>query len=166
MPSDVLALKQILPLLIPIVAIMGGLAVAIVSIALDYKKKSQWLEAHHRERLAAIERGTELPPLPAGFFGERAPADAATRQARQVRWGLVLALGGAALGVLLAQAQVDLRGGDAALCCRTGFPTVALALLGLVEVGVGQQKRLIYRVAVQLVGRGAREVLAAPRQRE
>lgn len=101
MPADLLALKQILPLLIPIVAIVGGLAVAIVSIALDYKKKSQWLEAHHRERLAAIERGTELPPLPAGFFGERAPADAATRQARQVRWGLVLALGGAA--VALAQ---------------------------------------------------------------
>lgn len=99
MPPDLLALKQILPLLIPIVAIVGGLAVAIVSIALDYKKKSQWLELHHRERLAAIERGTELPPLPAGFFGERAPADAATRRARQVRWGLVLAFGGAAIAL-------------------------------------------------------------------
>jgi hypothetical protein len=34
----------------------------------DYRRRRDIVEAHHRERMAAIERGMELAPLPEGFF--------------------------------------------------------------------------------------------------
>jgi hypothetical protein len=35
---------------------------------LDYKKKRSIYELHHRERLAAIDKGMEVPPLPPELF--------------------------------------------------------------------------------------------------
>jgi Domain of unknown function (DUF6249) len=106
MPSDVLILKQLLPLLIPIVAILGGVLVVIVVIAIDYKRKAQWLELHHKERLLAIERGVNGPELPAEFFGigqgrgGRLPdQDLRTRSMRQ---GLLFLFVGIALSAALA----------------------------------------------------------------
>ena len=61
-------------LLIPIIAIVMSLLIPIVAIISDAKKKRSIYELHHRERLAAIDKGLDIPPLPAELFdgGRRA----------------------------------------------------------------------------------------------
>ena len=53
---------------IPIVAIIMSLSIPIVFAIIDYRRRRDIVEAHHKERMAAIERGMELPPLPETFF--------------------------------------------------------------------------------------------------
>lgn len=54
--------------LVPLMAIMFGvgvpLSIPILWIALNYRKRRRLMELHHAERMAAIERGMEVPPLP------------------------------------------------------------------------------------------------------
>jgi hypothetical protein len=50
--------------LVPLVAICVPLSIPIVWIVLNYRKRRRLMELHHTERMAAIERGMELPPLP------------------------------------------------------------------------------------------------------
>ncbi len=62
----------ILSLMIPIVAIVFGIGVAMLGMWLDFRKKREMFRLHHAERMAAIEKGIDLPPLPPEFFqGER-----------------------------------------------------------------------------------------------
>lgn len=61
-------------LVIPLVGIVMGCAIPIAVVYLDYKKKRSIYEMHHKERLAAIERGVEVPSLPPGLLGEDASA--------------------------------------------------------------------------------------------
>jgi hypothetical protein len=58
----------ILGVLIPIVAIVMGLGVGMLKLWLDFRKKREILQAHHAERMAAIDKGIELPPLPPEFY--------------------------------------------------------------------------------------------------
>jgi len=60
---------QVLALMIPIVAIIMGMAIPIVVIIADYAKRRKLYELHHKERLAAIDKGMELPPLPIELLG-------------------------------------------------------------------------------------------------
>lgn len=81
---------------IPIVAIIMGISVAIVSIWSEHKRKAQLLEQNHRERMQAIEKGIELPPLPANLVGmSNGPSTASA--AKSLRSGIMLVL----IGVLL-----------------------------------------------------------------
>jgi ABC-type enterobactin transport system permease subunit len=48
---------ETIAILIPVTAIMGGIAVAIVSILMASRKK----ELEHKERLIAMEKGIEVP---------------------------------------------------------------------------------------------------------
>ena len=52
--------------LVPIVAITFGISFvpAIVWIILSYRKRRRFMDLHHAERMAAIERGMDIPPLP------------------------------------------------------------------------------------------------------
>jgi hypothetical protein len=52
--------------LVPIVAITFGVGFipAIVWIILNYRKRRRFMELHHAERMAAIERGMDIPALP------------------------------------------------------------------------------------------------------
>jgi hypothetical protein len=63
--------------LIPITAIVMGIGIAMLGTWFDYRKKSDIAAQLHRERLAAIERGMEPPPLPPELFQRRGrtPAD-------------------------------------------------------------------------------------------
>jgi uncharacterized protein DUF6249 len=53
---------------IPIFGILFGIGgpavVVIVWFTLNYHKRRKLMELHHAERMAAIERGMEIPPLP------------------------------------------------------------------------------------------------------
>ena len=53
---------------IPIVAIVMSLSIPIVYTIMDYRRRRDIVEAHHRERLAAIDRGVDIPPLPESFY--------------------------------------------------------------------------------------------------
>jgi hypothetical protein len=53
---------------IPIVAIIMSLGLPMVFAWIDYRRRRDIVDAHHRERLAAIERGMEIPPLPEAFY--------------------------------------------------------------------------------------------------
>ena len=54
---------------IPIVAIVMGIGIGMLAIWSEHRRKAQLLEQNHRERMHAIEKGLELPPLPAGLIG-------------------------------------------------------------------------------------------------
>jgi hypothetical protein len=55
--------------MIPIVAIVMGLGIGMLKLWLDFRKKRDILQAHHAERMAAIEKGIDLPALPPQFYG-------------------------------------------------------------------------------------------------
>jgi hypothetical protein len=91
---------EIIAVMIPIVAIVLGIGIGMLSLYLDYRKKRVFFELHHKERMAAIEKGMEVPPLPPEFFQDprrrqRTPAD-------YLRRGLVWLLVGGALLVAMA----------------------------------------------------------------
>lgn len=101
MTSNAHIAAETLSLLIPIVAIVMGIGLVMLSIYVDFLRKREILTAVHRERMAAIEKGIELPPLPPEIFqsrreGRRSPA-------RTFEIGLVLVFVGIALGVALWQ---------------------------------------------------------------
>ncbi|HTW38689.1 MAG TPA: DUF6249 domain-containing protein [Steroidobacteraceae bacterium] len=59
---------DVIAVLIPIIAIIGGCVFAALRVALDYRNRRELFQLHHAERLAAIEKGVELPPLPPEFL--------------------------------------------------------------------------------------------------
>ena len=54
-----------------------GIGIGMLGMWTDHKRKSQLLEQMHRERMAAIEKGIELPPMTADPFAHRATSRAA-----------------------------------------------------------------------------------------
>lgn len=95
-------LKHIIPFFIPIIAIVMGIGIGMLSIWLDYQKKARLFELNHKERLFALERGIELPPLPEDFFRNGSQKDGPSDpRASSLRWGLMWLLLGAALGVAI-----------------------------------------------------------------
>ncbi|HZQ47639.1 MAG TPA: DUF6249 domain-containing protein [Verrucomicrobiae bacterium] len=58
--------------LIPIVAIVMIFGTGMLSIYFNYRKRKDMFALYHQERMAAIDKGIELPPLPEDFFHEEA----------------------------------------------------------------------------------------------
>jgi hypothetical protein len=94
---------------IPIVAIVGGISYAAFSMYLRVHRQREALHMHHLERMAAIEKGIELPPLPAELLGGGYDADGHRDDYR--RWrrgrGLTLIFVGAAVTVAMWQVNGD-----------------------------------------------------------
>lgn len=88
------------PLLIPILAITLGCGIPLLAIFLDYRKRKQMFALYHQERMAAIEKGIELPPLPEEFFREDGKGKPRSAHG-DFGWGLFWLLGGLALLVAL-----------------------------------------------------------------
>lgn len=57
-------LSDLVPVLAVIFSMGLPLSALIVWIALNYRKRVRLMELSHAERMAAIERGMEVPPLP------------------------------------------------------------------------------------------------------
>jgi Domain of unknown function (DUF6249) len=83
---------EILALLIPILGVIFAvgfpLSIPIIYLVLGYRRRKRMIELHHAERMAAIERGMEIPPLM--LEPERQPRSGLQR-------GLVCSFVGAAL---------------------------------------------------------------------
>jgi hypothetical protein len=90
-------------LLIPILGIVLGVAAGIVAIVSSHREKLKRVELRHRERLAAIEKGLELPP--------DAYADAQPKKPVTLRNGL----SGLFVGILLYFGLYELVGSEVAL---------------------------------------------------
>ncbi|MGI9246451.1 MAG: DUF6249 domain-containing protein [Steroidobacteraceae bacterium] len=93
---------EVLGVFVPITAIVMGLLVPIVYAVVDYRRRRDIVTAHHAERMAAIERGMDIPPLPESFYN-------ATRRSRGPRYllsGMVWLFVGIALCLALG-AVVD-----------------------------------------------------------
>jgi len=104
---------------IPIVAIVMGIGIGMLAIWSEHKRKAQLLEQNHRERMHAIEKGIELPPLPAGLIGA-GNGPSTSSAAKSLRSGIMLTL----IGILLYIA-IGATGG------KEG------ALFGLIPTAVG-----------------------------
>src|SRR5512135_1604778 len=92
---------DVIGVFIPIVAIIMSLSIPIVFAIVDYRRRRDIVEAHHKERLAAIERGMELPPLPESFYQSFKPARRSSYLLPGLVWlfvgiGLYIALGAVA----------------------------------------------------------------------
>ncbi len=124
-------LHVLLPLLIPIVAIVMGIGIGMLSLLLDYRKKRDIYALHHKERLAAIEKGIEVPPLPPEFFEENRNRRRRGDPLHGLRSGLVWLFVGAALCVAL----------------YTTHPDRSLWTWGLLPMAAGLAKLLFYRIA-------------------
>jgi hypothetical protein len=60
--------EESIAVFIPIVAIVMSLLIPMVYWLFDYRRRRDVVEAHHRERMAAIERGIDIPALPDSYF--------------------------------------------------------------------------------------------------
>lgn len=116
-------IENIMSLAIPIVAIVMGIGIGMLSVYLEYRKKRDIFEMHHKERMAAIEKGMEIPALPAEFFrdsyGRCQPGD-------RLRRGLVMIFVGVAV-IFALKATAD-----------------RYALWGLVPIAIGVGNLLAY----------------------
>jgi hypothetical protein len=91
----------VVALLIPIVAVVGGMAIAIVGVIIKGKEE----ELKHKERIIAMEKGIPIPvsePLP--------PKKEKPRYLAIRAWGLVITLIGVAVMISIAIGS-DLRNG-------------------------------------------------------
>jgi hypothetical protein len=124
-------LQHIIPFFIPIIAIVMGIGIGMMSIWLDYQKRVRLFELNHKERLFALERGIELPPLPADFFNRgNSMEEPLARRMNSLRWGLLWLL----LGIALAFAML----------INNGFEGATWALL---PIAVGVAQLIYYKIA-------------------
>ncbi len=90
------AVPEVIAIVIPVVSIVFGVSIGMLALYLDYRRRNNILKLYHAERMAAIEKGIELPPLPPEFFKSRATLEPpATRHRRS---GLILLFLGIAIG--------------------------------------------------------------------
>jgi Domain of unknown function (DUF6249) len=80
---------------IPILAIVLGITCAMFGMYLDFRKKRDFVQLYHAERMAAIEKGIELPPLPEEYFSGRSGRHSSPARTR--RTGLILLFLGIAI---------------------------------------------------------------------
>jgi len=116
---------QNLALMIPIISIFMGIGIAMLAIFLDFRKKRDMFAMHHKERMAAIEKGMEVPPLPPEFFRD-GRACRPRVHGDFLRRGLVLLFVGIAVSAALYNSE------------RDAF------LWGLVPAGIGLAQLLYY----------------------
>jgi hypothetical protein len=95
---------------IPIVAIVFGIGIGMLSVWSEHKRKAQLLEQLHRERMMALEKGVEPPvitPGLVGFLNSRPKAAPKYLWPKAMRNGLWLLLGGIVLFFAIVRAGGD-----------------------------------------------------------
>jgi|SRR5688572_4052929 len=116
---------EVLALFIPISMIVLGVAVAIVAIVTAHRRRVLRNESRHKERMAALEKGMELPPDPV-------EADTGGRVG-----GLRSGIGGILVGVVLYLALRGVADEDVALF---GLIPAAFGVASLVSYIVESRK--------------------------
>jgi hypothetical protein len=112
-------------LMIPILAIVLGVAVAMIAIVSSHREKLKRTELRHRERLAAIEKGIELPLDPEPVVDARKGST------------LKSGLSGLFIGIVLYLALREVADSDVALF---GLIPAAFGLASLISYFVEGRK--------------------------
>ena len=116
-------------LMIPILGVVLGVGVAIVAIITSHREKQKRAELRHRERIAAIEKGMEIPPDP--------EPDVEVRKGGSLKSGLA----GLFLGIVLYFALRQVADED-------------VALFGLIPAAFGVASLISYFVESRRNGNG------------
>ena len=134
---------------VPIIAIVMVFGTGMLSIYLNYRKRKTMFALYHQERMAAIEKGVELPPLPEDFFHGESGGKTRRRSGHGTLLGglILVALGMTLYLALHYTVSRTFDGGDP-------------ALYALIPAGIGAAC-LIYYFAV---GRKLALALDAERQ--
>lgn len=129
---------DVIGVFIPIVAIVMGIGMGMLSTWSEHKRRSQLMEQSHRERMAALEKGQPMPEIPTNLISGKGD-DTTPRNAplRAVRSGLTL-LG---IGIVLFFGLQRLTGDD-------------VALFGLIPAVIGVAN-LVYAFLLSRKERGA-----------
>lgn len=92
-------IQAIAGVLIPVIGIVLGIGFVAFAIFLDFRRRRQTIELFHAERMAAIEKGIELPPLPEEYFsgGGSSALARSSGVPRALRRGLILTFLGIAI---------------------------------------------------------------------
>ncbi len=90
-------MKDYIALLIPLSGIVMGCGIPMLVIFLDYRKRKEMFTLHHQERMAAIEKGIELPPLSEEFFKDGGKHEKNRTPHADLGWGLFWLLAGMGL---------------------------------------------------------------------
>lgn len=101
-------LIPVVGLLIPIIAIVMGIGIGMLALILQYRKRKEMFALYHQERMAALEKGVELPPMPEAFFAEGELPRQHSSHGRLLS-GLVMTFLGAALLIALHYNQPESR---------------------------------------------------------
>lgn len=115
---------EILGIMIPLSAVILGISAAIVGIVSRHRQMLQRTDLRHKERMAALEKGIDLPPD---------PPEMDVRRPRFLLKGLVWSFTGAAVYVALDA----LAGAEEA---KLGLIPVAVGLAYLVYYAVQGRK--------------------------
>ncbi|HEY6125363.1 MAG TPA: hypothetical protein VIV63_11990 [Steroidobacteraceae bacterium] len=121
--------------LIPITAIVMGIGIGMLGLWTDHKRKSQMLEQLHKERMAAIEKGFDLPPMNADPYLEKRPANVAN-PARILRNGVFMVT----FGIVLYFA-LDTVGASAAAVFGLIPATIGVANLAYAAVLFDKERK-------------------------
>ena|SRR5205085_6608159 len=119
----------VLALMIPMVAIVMGVGVAFLAIYLSYRRRKELFTMFHQERMAAIEKGLELPPLPDALLTE----DGKALQPYNPRRHLLKGLAWSFVGIGAGAGLWETVGRD-------------WALFSLVPIGIGVAQLIYYFV--------------------
>lgn len=92
---------------LPIVAIVSGISFAAYSMYLKAHRQREALQMYHVERMAAIEKGIELPPLPPELLHDRFDGTVYRQEYRRWRRGRGWTLIFIGVAVTLAMWQVN-----------------------------------------------------------
>ena len=115
---------ELIPLFGIVFAVGLPLSIPIIFAVLNYRKRRRLMELHHAERMAAIERGMDVPPLPLALIDGRS----GRRRRTSLLPGLVWLIVGVAL-LISMQTISDEE-----------------AMLGLIPTGVGLAYLIYYFV--------------------
>ena len=94
-------IEGIIAMFVPILAITLGIGTGMLSLFLNYKKRRDMFTMYHQQRMAAIDKGVDLPPMPAEFFMEDRRHNRLASPHRTLLRGLILLLGSIGAGVAL-----------------------------------------------------------------
>ncbi len=120
---------------LPIVAVVMVFGSVMWKVYFDYRKRKEMFVLYHQERMAAIEKGVELPPLSDDFYREEAKAPRRSSHGTLLT-GLIMVFIGLTSYVALhfTVPRTD-TGGDAALFALIPAGIGAACLIYYVTVG-------------------------------
>ena len=121
-------IEELIPIFGIVIPVGGTLAVLVVWFTLNYHKRRKLMELHHAERMAAIERGMDIPPLPIELIDGRSTPK---RRRSALLPGLVWFFVGLGLVVGVLRGDTD---GDMPL------------FVGLIPLGIGLAYLVYYFV--------------------